>query len=332
MSNPLPPVVKTIVQFKSSNQQYPTDQDKIESGTFYVKVNPDSLNLALGCINVDQTKSVIDFEDPHAVNYTKSQSLTEDQKSYAQKNIGITGIVNSTNAWSPSFTTDLVDYSAMNIRVNDLSEKVVHVDSAQGLSEAAKKIGRDNIGAGTSNFSGSYTDLTDKPTIPDATDFMKRSNPTGLGYFQMNPDPNPGEYETVGSGVALGTNCTANDASLSGGYKSHARASVAGGGIIWGDHLLSDQEGTTPYLILGTYNDPGEGVDHRIIVGDGKSEDSRSNCLVFDYTKDFWIKGNFYFGGSNKDESTKVINYSAGSGITISSDGEISSQMLWEDF
>ena len=296
MSNPLPPVVKTIVQFKSSNQQYPTDQDKIESGTFYVKVNPDSLNLALGCINVDQTKSVIDFEDPHAVNYTKSQSLTEDQKSYAQKNIGITGIVNSTNAWSPSFTTDLVDYSAMNIRVNDLSEKVVHVDNAQGLSEAAKKIGRDNIGAGTSNFSGSYTDLTDKPTIPDATDFMKRSNPTGLGYLQMNPDPNPGDYETTGSGVALGNSCTANDQSIAGGYKCHAISNV--GGIVWGDHLIADSQAVCPQLISGTYNTIEEGTSFPFIIGDGKSEGSRSNCLVFDYNKDFWIKGNFYFGGS----------------------------------
>lgn len=36
----------------------------------------------------------------------------------------------------------------------------------QYLSEAEKQQARNNIGAGTSNFSGSYNSLTDKPTIP----------------------------------------------------------------------------------------------------------------------------------------------------------------------
>ena len=36
----------------------------------------------------------------------------------------------------------------------------------QSLSETEKQQARQNIGAGTSNFSGSYNDLTDKPTVP----------------------------------------------------------------------------------------------------------------------------------------------------------------------
>lgn len=44
--------------------------------------------------------------------------------------------------------------------------KAVSTVSGQGLSDAEKTNARTNIGAGTSSFSGSYDDLTDKPTIP----------------------------------------------------------------------------------------------------------------------------------------------------------------------
>lgn len=44
----------------------------------------------------------------------------------------------------------------------------VKVD-AQTFSTAQKTQARQNIGAGTSNFSGSYNDLTNKPTIPSIT-------------------------------------------------------------------------------------------------------------------------------------------------------------------
>lgn len=44
----------------------------------------------------------------------------------------------------------------------------VKVD-AQTFSTAQKAQARQNIGAGTSNFSGSYNDLTDTPTIPSIT-------------------------------------------------------------------------------------------------------------------------------------------------------------------
>lgn len=39
--------------------------------------------------------------------------------------------------------------------------------TSQSLNDAQKQQARTNIGAGTSSFSGSYNDLTDKPTIPD---------------------------------------------------------------------------------------------------------------------------------------------------------------------
>lgn len=46
--------------------------------------------------------------------------------------------------------------------------KAVQYGKAQSLSDSEKQQARANIGAGTSSFSGSYNDLTNKPTIPSA--------------------------------------------------------------------------------------------------------------------------------------------------------------------
>ena len=49
----------------------------------------------------------------------------------------------------------------------------------QSLTNAQKAQARTNIGAGTSNFSGSYNDLTDKPTIPSVPSWaMADTKPT----------------------------------------------------------------------------------------------------------------------------------------------------------
>ena len=49
------------------------------------------------------------------------------------------------------------------------NDRYVRYDTAsQGLNSTQKSNARTNIGAGTSNFSGSYSDLSNKPTIPTA--------------------------------------------------------------------------------------------------------------------------------------------------------------------
>lgn len=47
--------------------------------------------------------------------------------------------------------------------------KAVQYGKAQSLSDSEKQQARANIGAGTSNFSGNYNDLSSKPTIPTST-------------------------------------------------------------------------------------------------------------------------------------------------------------------
>lgn len=47
--------------------------------------------------------------------------------------------------------------------------------TAQSLTDTQKTQARQNIGAGTSSFSGDYRDLANKPTIPDSSDFVTRA-------------------------------------------------------------------------------------------------------------------------------------------------------------
>lgn len=54
--------------------------------------------------------------------------------------------------------------------------KAVSTVASQGLTDTEKSNARANIGAGTSSFSGSYNDLTNKPTIPSTDGLESTSN------------------------------------------------------------------------------------------------------------------------------------------------------------
>lgn len=60
----------------------------------------------------------------------------------------------------PPYPVASVDGATGNVVINAVKTTV------QSLTDAQKQQARTNIGAGTSNFSGSYDDLTNKPTIP----------------------------------------------------------------------------------------------------------------------------------------------------------------------
>ena len=53
--------------------------------------------------------------------------------------------------------------------------------NSQTLTDAQKQQARKNIGAGTSNFSGSYTDLVNLPTIPSTANFVDKSSTQTIG-------------------------------------------------------------------------------------------------------------------------------------------------------
>ena len=139
----------------------------------------------------------VGYEADNAVLYSTSQSLTNDQKIQARANIGA-GTSNFDGDYDsldhkptiPTKTSQLENNSNFattsqvearytkppeGIPKTDLATAVQNsltaADNAvkytsQSLTDAQKKQARTNIGAGTSNFSGNYKDLADKPPIP----------------------------------------------------------------------------------------------------------------------------------------------------------------------
>lgn len=61
-------------------------------------------------------------------------------------------------------------YTASEVGLGNVGNfKAVSTVASQGLNDTEKSNARANIGAGTSSFSGSYNDLSNKPTIPTKT-------------------------------------------------------------------------------------------------------------------------------------------------------------------
>lgn len=111
---------------------------------------PRSEPLVFGKKSYNGSESVkVSADDIGAVRYdVENQPLTVIQKSYAQKNIGLD--------------------EAFARRAEEISARYVSVEAGQSFDPTQKAQARRNIGAGTSDFSGKYSDLTGAPA--DATD------------------------------------------------------------------------------------------------------------------------------------------------------------------
>lgn len=105
----------------------------------------------------------------------------------AGSNITISG-----NTISATVPTDVVKYTA------------------QTLTTAQKTQARSNIGAGTSSFSGSYNDLTNKPTIPTVNNgtLTIQKNGTTVATFSANQSGNATANITVPTFSLSGTTLT----------------------------------------------------------------------------------------------------------------------------
>ena len=159
----------------------------------------------------------------------------------------------------------------------------------QSLSETEKQQARQNIGAGTSNFSGSYNDLTDKPDIPQNTvsfqaqslsDAEKQQARQNIGAGTSNFSGNYDDLSnkpTVPQGAVLYNQQTLNDtqkaqarenigagtSNFSGSYNDLTDKPAGGGGvtswgnatgdIVLGDGFYFNDDNKAETLISGTY-------------------------------------------------------------------------------
>lgn len=100
-------------------------------------------------------------------------------------------------------------YTASEVGLGNVGNfKAVSTVASQGLSDTEKSNARTNIGAGTSNFSGSYNDLTNKPTIPTVNDatLTIQKNGTTVKTFTANASSNVTANITVPTKVSELTN------------------------------------------------------------------------------------------------------------------------------
>ncbi len=97
-----------------------------------------------------------------------ANDFTDDYKSTLDNISGgtVTGIKGNAES---SYRTGNVNLTKENIGLGNVGNfKAVSTSASQGLSDTEKSNARTNIGAGTSSFSGSYNDLSNKPSIPSA--------------------------------------------------------------------------------------------------------------------------------------------------------------------
>ena len=117
----------------------------------------------------------------------KHQSLADYAKT-ADVNTSLNGKVPTTRKINNKALSADITLSA-----SDISGTVRYDTASQGLTTTQKANARTNIGAGTSSFSGSYNDLTNKPTIPSA---ITESTVSGWGFTK-----NTGTYSKPSNGI-----------------------------------------------------------------------------------------------------------------------------------
>lgn len=118
-------------------------------------------------------------------------NATKVEKSSINGNVLINGI--ETNVYTHPSGTNPHGTTKSDVGLGNVGNfKAVSTVASQGLSDTEKANARANIGAGTSSFSGSYNDLTNKPTIPtvgNGTITIKQAG-TSKGTFTMNQSGN----------------------------------------------------------------------------------------------------------------------------------------------
>lgn len=125
--------------------------------------------------------------------YSKLSEFTDDVGYVKNTDARLTDARNAKDVYAWAKASTKPTYTASEVGLGNVGNfKAVSTVANQGLSSTEKANARANIGAGTSSFSGSYNDLSNKPTIPsvgNGTVTIKQAG-ASKGTFTMNQSGN----------------------------------------------------------------------------------------------------------------------------------------------
>ena len=153
----------------------------------------------------------------------------------------------------------------------------------QSLSETEKQQARQNIGAGTSNFSGNYDDLSNKPTVPQGAVLYNQQT--------LNDDQKAQARENIGAGTS----------NFSGSYNDLTdKPTVPQGAVLYNQQTLNDDQKAQARenIGAGTSNFSGSYNDLTDKPAGGGGVTSWGNA-----TGDIVLGDGFYFNDDNKAET-----------------------------
>lgn len=222
------------------------------------------LQLEQGVLKVNGTAVSLSTHnhDSVYVKYSAAQTLTTEQKTQARSNIGagtssfsgsyndlsdkpsipaaqvnsdwnsttgVSKILNKPTSYTPSsHTHGNINNSGQITVTESTTSNVKHIavttDDSGTVKKMAPTLVRSAIGAGTSNFSGNYNDLTNKPTIPAAqiqSDWSQTVT-TSLDYIKNKPTSyTPSAHATTTTTYGVGTASSGSGASAVAGQYGH---------------------------------------------------------------------------------------------------------------
>lgn len=258
------------------------------SGTKYVKIGSD---LALG-----ETSATAYRGDRGKIAYDHSQAThartdaTKVEASTTNGNIKINGT--ETTVYTHPTGTNPHGTTKSDVGLGNVGNfKAVSTVASQGLTDSEKANARANIGAGTSSFSGSYTDLTDKPTIPTVNNatLTIQKNGVNVTTFTSNSATNATANITVPTKVSDLTNDS--------GFTTNV-------GTITGIKMNGASKGTSGVVDLGTVITEHQDISGKAdkattLAGYGITDGVIKKALTSENLDSVKTPGLYYAGGTN---------------------------------
>ena len=150
----------------------------------------------------------------------------------------ISGKVNTTTTVNGHALSSNVTVTKSDVGLGSVGNfKAVSTVASQGLTDTEKSNARANIGAGTSSFSGSYNDLSNKPTIPAAANngtytvkTLVGSTTTNVSDFTANQSSADDVTFVQGSNVTITPDATNRKITIAATDTTYSSKTAASGG------------------------------------------------------------------------------------------------------